>query len=141
MKGAFKKESILEVAKPKKTPINSPLTANTETKVVETIIETTDNQKIIFFIFGMVFASIIISLYFIFKNKTIKKEETSLTKQIKKANSLDELLRVLVVYINIDKQLDTIIYNLENKDNLTDLKKVKKELLNILKDKTLEIKF
>jgi len=141
VKGVVKKAAILEVAKIKQTPIVSLATQNIQSNVVEKIIKTTDKQKIVFFILGMIFSTILISLYFIFKNKTSKKEETPLDKQIKKVNSLDELLKVLVVYINIDKQLDKIIYNLENKNSEIELKKVKKEVLNILKDKTLEIKF
>ena len=136
--GEVKKAAILEVAKVEQTPMVSQ---NTQTNVVEKVIKTTDKEKIIFFILGMIFSIILISLYFIFKNKTVKKEETPLDKQIKKVNSLDELLKLLVVYINIDKQLDKIIYNLENKNSEIELKKVKKEVLNILKDTTLEIKF
>ncbi|MEA3554625.1 MAG: BatD family protein [Campylobacterota bacterium] len=138
VKGAVKKAAILEVAKTQKTLAASQAVQN---KIVEDIVKTTDNQKIIFFILGMIFASILISLYFIFKNKRVKKEETPLSKQIKKVNSLDKLLKLLVVYINIDEQLDKIIYDLENKKSKTELKKVKKEVLNIIKDRTLEIKF
>jgi hypothetical protein len=133
--GISKKTAILEVAKTKETPIVS------QTKVIEKFIVTSDKQKLIFFIFGMIFASIIISLYFIFKKKKKKKEDTPLTKQIKKTKSKQELLKILVVYINIDKQLDKIIYNLEDKNNSNDIKKLKKEILNIIKDEKLEIKF
>lgn len=133
--GVTKKTAVLEVAKTKDTPIVS------QTKVIEKVVVTSDKQKILFFIFGIFFASIVISLYFILKNRRDKKEDTPLIKQIKKTNSKQELLKILVVYINIDKQLDKIIYNLEDKNNSSDLKKLKKEILNIVKDKKLEIKF
>ena len=135
VKGAVKKTTVLEVAKEENSP------TFTKEKLVTKIITTSDNQKIIFFILGMIVASIVISLYLILKNKTTKKEDTPLEKLIKNCKSTDELLKVLVVYINIDKQLDKIIYNLETTSSSIELKKTKKDILSILKDKTLKVKF
>ena len=111
-------------------------------KVVTKVVKTSDNEKIIFFLLGMLVSVIFISLFFIFKNKNKKenKEEISLVKLVKKSNSSQELLKILVVYINIDEQLDSIIYSLENNNANNNLKKLKKEILNILKDKVLEVK-
>ncbi len=137
VKGVVKKKATLEVAKSK--DITKDI--NTKSKIIEKVITTSDNQKIIFFILGVVFSSIVISLFIILKNKKIKKEDTPLSKQIKKANTKDELLKIIVVYINIDKQLDKIIYSLENNMTTIELKKIKKDILNLIKDKKLEIKF
>jgi hypothetical protein len=137
VKGAAKKAAVLEVAKPKEKLI---VNSDKKDKIITKTIITTDNQKIIFFIFGMIASFILMSLYFIFKNKTKVKDEVPLEKLIKKTKSSQELLKLLVVYINIDSKLDKIIYNLENRDNLVELKIIKKKILDILKDRTLQQK-
>ena len=56
---------------------------------------------------------------------------------VKNAKTKDELFRLLVVYINIDEQLDKIIFDLEKSKN-EELKSLKKEVLKLLKDKKLK---
>ncbi|MEA3513517.1 MAG: BatD family protein [Campylobacterota bacterium] len=115
-------------------------------KVIETtaektkikVIETTDNQKIVFFFIGLVVGIVIILLYILFKNKKINQtKETPLLKQIKQTKTTNELLKILSVYIKFDKQLDKIIYSLEINNDI-DFKKIKKEVLKIIKDKKLD---
>lgn len=107
-------------------------------KGVIKVVETTDNQKIVFFILGFIAALILVMLYWLVKNKRSSNIETPLETQIKKVKSKEQLLKLIVVYINIDNHLDKIIFDLENKKEAIDIKQIKKQILSILKDKKLE---
>ena len=136
VKSLVKKETKLQV-------LERPESKNiVKEKIVTKIVETSDKEKIIYFLLGMLVSAVLISLsLLLFKNKNRDKVETPLIKLVKKSNSSQELLKLLVVYINIDEQLDNIIYNLESNDSNNNFKKLKKEVLSILKDRSLEIKF
>ncbi len=122
-----KKISKLEVA---------PLPTSKETikeKIVTKTITTSDNQKLIFFLLGMILMGVIISIYNILKNKNFKsKDDMPLIKQIKKTNTSVQLLKIIVVYININNTLDKLIYKLEQ-TNESDFKEIKKEIIDIVK--------
>ena len=86
-------------------------------------------EKIFYFLIGLVVGSILISLLFLYKNRARTKEEKPLIKVIKSLKTPKELFKVLLVYINIDEELDKIIFNLEN---ISD-EEYKKERKNIIK--------
>ncbi|MEA2017280.1 MAG: BatD family protein [Campylobacterota bacterium] len=128
VKAQQKVESKLEV-----TTTNSDEVVQKE-KVVTKIVETTDQQKIIYFFIGLFVGVLIVLLYILFRNRTIKKDDDPIIKTIKKIKTQDELFKVLIVYINIDDNLDKIIYKLENKLENSEFKMIKKELLNIFQE-------
>jgi len=113
-----------------------------EKRVNEKTVKTSSVEKIIYFIFGVLFAIGVFCIYWYFKNR-VKKEETVLFKRVKNTKTADELFKLLVVYINIDEELDKIIYKLENlstqeyKNEKAGLLKRLKKLLE--KDLKLEI--
>ena len=112
-----------------------------KTKTVEKeVITTTDNQKLLWFIIG-ISTGILISFIFIkYKYRSIKVVENRIEKDIKKANSKEQLLKIVIGYIDIDKDLDKIILSLDSKDDLN-IKNTKKEIIKIIKDKKLDILF
>ncbi len=104
-----------------------------EQKIVTKVIETSNNDKILFFVLGFILSSVIFILYLTVKNRQIKEEDMPLQKTIKRCAASEELLKKLVPYINIDENLDKIIYELEQNANV-DLRSIKKQVQNILKE-------
>jgi len=116
-------------------------TAPENIEKIQTVVQDTRKNKPneilygLFFILGIVVALGGVVLYKFFNLKTKKeKEDTPLSVQVKKTNNPDELLKVIVNYINIDKDLDKIIYKLENNNSLQEFKKLKKEVIKIVKN-------
>jgi len=111
-----------------------------EQQVQEVATKTFKKQSIsiihgLFFILGVFTTLAFLAIYKFFKLNAKKKEEDiPLLVQVKKANSPDSLLRIIVNYINIDKDLDKIIYQLENKNALGEFKRIKKEVIKIVKN-------
>ena len=62
---------------------------------------------------------------------------TSLEKEIKQTQGINDLLNSLLSYINIDKDLDKMIFILESNKNLN-FKQTKKDILKIIKDKNIQ---
>lgn len=57
---------------------------------------------------------------------------TPLIKKVKKAKSKKELLKVLAIYINIDKNLDELLFKLEITNNVKVIKKqIIKEIIKL----------
>ncbi|RLA81772.1 MAG: hypothetical protein DRG78_08675 [Epsilonproteobacteria bacterium] len=104
-----------------------------ESKVITQVIKTSDHQKLIFFIIGFVTSLIFILIYKFIKNRQNKKEDLPLISNIKKSKTSSELLSIITPYINIDKNLDKMIYSVEENNKL-ELKKIKKEIITILKE-------
>lgn len=108
------------------------------------VLPTSTSQKIIYFVFGVIVTLGFIGLYHVIKNKRLaKKEDKPLIKVVKNTKTPQELFKVLVIYINIDEELDKIIYKLENM-TLDEYKKEKRNILKLLnelakKDKRLDI--
>jgi hypothetical protein len=92
-----------------------------------------DDEKILFFLLGFISSFLLIVVYLIYKKRFIKKESTTVEINIKNSKTIDDLFKNLVPYINIGKNLDNIIYSLETKNNI-DLKKIKKDILKIIKE-------
>ncbi|AXX93121.1 hypothetical protein CPU12_05140 [Malaciobacter molluscorum LMG 25693] len=89
-------------------------------------------ENILSFILGILFTCIVFYLYkLILKNKENSKKDSNIISKIKKSNSKEELIRVLAVYIKKDRQLDKLIFKLED-ENLN-LKTVKKDIINLIK--------
>lgn len=108
------------------------------------VLPISQSQKIIFFVLGVIATLGFIGLYQVIKKKRFaKKEDKPLIKIVKNTKTPQELFKVLVIYINIDEELDKIIYKLENM-TLDEYKKEKKHILKLLnelakKDKRLDI--
>lgn len=101
----------------------------------EVIIERISSKdKVIFFIFGMVFTILIFSIYlYINRYKNIKKEKiTPLNKKVKNSQSKVELIKILVPYFKVNSKLDELIFSLEKDEN--DFKTLKNEIQKILKE-------
>lgn len=103
-------------------------------KVIVKTVDTTIKEKIMYLIFGMIIMLFLVILYNYLVSKKSKKEqlELPLTKKVKKAKTKDQLLKLLVVYIGLNEELDSIIYSLEKDDNI-EIKSIKKQILLILK--------
>ncbi len=97
-----------------------------------------NKEKGIYFILGLVFGALLSFLAVYFINREKKTEEKPFEKNIKTAKTKEELFKLLVVYINIDDQLDKIIFNMEKSTN-EDIKSLKKDILRLVKDKKLEL--
>lgn len=103
--------------------------------IKQTIKTTTDNQKLIYFIFGVLLGVLLtIIVVLILKNKKVKKEDTPILKTIKSSNSSAQLLKQLVAYINIDKELDKMIYSLEHRLSKEEFKKIKTDIIKYFKN-------
>jgi len=118
----FVKEKKLEVAEIPKQNISQQIE-----KIK--IVRTTDDEKLLYFIIGLFSGIAIFGSYIFWMNRNKEKREIPLLKNVKKAKTPDELFKILLVYINIDEELDKIIYKLEK----LSLKEYKKEKTNIIK--------
>lgn len=90
-------------------------------------------DRVLFFIFGLLFALLTFGLYKYVKNLNKKdKDDLPLVKLIKNCKTKEELIKKIVPYLSANSELDAIIFKLE-KDNNIDLKKEKKEIIQIVK--------
>jgi hypothetical protein len=103
-----------------------------------TNINLNNSQKILYFSAGFVIAIIMIILIKLIKNMNSNIPNNTLkdfTKSIKKSNTPHELLTLILPYINLNEELDNIIFILEDMsyttDNETDisLKEIKKDII------------
>lgn len=118
---------------------NNEVILEKDKKAIEKIVEekivykTSLKDRIVFFVLGLFFSLLIIGLYKYVKNKKIKEvNELPIIKKIKKSKSSDDLIKILIPYLCINKDLDDIIFKLEKRKNI-DLKIIKKEIIEILK--------
>ena len=72
------------------------------------------------FIGGFIIASLIFALVLFKNTKNNNKKDLLLLKSIKKSTSSSELLKKITPFVNIDTNLDRIIYALED-DNFENL--------------------
>lgn len=102
-------------------------------KVIVKTVNASYKDKVIYFILGMIVMAIVITIVWIMFNRKQEKqkEQMPIQKQIKKTQTQEELLKLLVVYLGQDEQLDSIIYSLESK-NSVELKELKKDLMKIV---------
>jgi len=91
---------------------------------------TDNNEKYIFFFLGIVSILVILSLYKILKIKRVKKEPT-LIKVIKSCSNASQLYKNCVVFLGKSKELDVLIYALEDESTLN-FKTLKKEIIKEL---------
>ena len=112
---------------------------NVEVTEVINVIKTTDNQKILYFFFGFIVSALIFGLLlYVIKLKAIKNvKELPLEKEVKKAKSISELLNILISYINVDDDLDKLIYALEKNKN-EKFKEIKNNILVVIKQKEIK---
>ena len=130
--GQAKDNQQLEVQKKNEKVIKKVVDVPSQ-KIITKIVKTTNKDKVLFFILGLFVASVIFIIYITYKNRVQVKEDLPLEKSIKSSKTSSDLLKKLVPYINIDEKLDKLIYQIESDDKL-DLNKIKKELINILKE-------
>ena len=109
---------------------------DSKVKEIVKVIETTDNQKLLYFFFGVLSSSLLIGLsIYIFKLKAKESQiDLPLEKELRNTKSNSELLNILLSYINMDRDLDKMIYRLENEKTLN-FKPIKKEILAIVRQK------
>lgn len=91
-------------------------------------------DRVVFFVLGLLVSILIIGLYIYVKNRESKDKRVDkpLSKKVKSSKHIDEILKYLVPYLTQDKQLDDIIFKLDDKKEI-DIKKIKKEILEVLK--------
>ena len=119
------KESKLEIATP-----NIKQETQIKEKVVQ--IKITDNEKVFYFLGGLFSGLFLFICYLLWKQRDTQKEDIPLLTNVKKAKTPNELFRILVVYINIDEELDKIIYKLEHL-SIQEYKDEKSKLIKLLK--------
>ncbi len=102
-------------------------------KIITKVVKADTQDKILYFILGVIFAVVVTSIFIFFRNRKSKVVESTLAQTIKKTKSVAELLRKLSPFINIDSKLDKIIYKLEENRNI-EFKKYKKEILTTVKE-------
>lgn len=105
---------------------------NTQNVTYETV-KLTREEKIVYFLIGLMSGIILILILLFFKNRIKKVEEKPLIKVIKSLKTSQELFKVLFVYINIDEELDKIIFKLENISD-EEYKKEKKTIIKIVEN-------
>lgn len=87
------------------------------------------NDKIIFFILGIVVSLLIFGLFNFVKNRDSKtKEDRPLAKKIKESKTKESLLKILVPFVGKEKELDELIFKLEKLESL-DIKEIKKDII------------
>ncbi len=118
------KDRVLQKVEPKQSEKKQ------EVKIVE---KTSTTLKFIYFVLGVITTLLILSLiYYVIKSRQNKKvEQKPLIKRVKSSKDRVDLLKTLSVYININKDLDRLIFELEN---TKDFLKVKKEIIKVLKE-------
>jgi hypothetical protein len=95
-------------------------------------IQIAHNEKILYFLLGLVVGVIGVVFIVNLKKKTRKQEETALIKTVRKAKTQNELLKIMVVFIKIDEDLDKMIFTLETKLDSEQFKSIKKQIIDIL---------
>ena len=128
--GISKTKQKLEIAKVENEKIER--SDNFVSKDIKQI-ATSNFEKIVYFILGFIFASVLFLVYRFLSYKKHNKEETPLLKLVKKSKNKEELFKVLVVYINIDEELDKIIYKLETLSS-DEYKKEQKQIMKLLEE-------
>lgn len=101
----------------------------------EVIIKTESSfqEKLTFFILGILVTLLIIGLYTYVKILKSKKrnDDIPLLKLVKKVNNKQELMKILIPYIKSNSILDDLIYQCESDK---DFKILKKEIIDLLKE-------
>ncbi len=98
-------------------------------------VQISNKEKIFYFIAGLVLGIIItIVVGIVLKNRGKTKEDIPFIKQVKQIKTPDELLKVLVAFINIDEDLDKMIFKLEVGVEMVEFKIMKKEIIAILNE-------
>lgn len=96
------------------------------------IVKSSLEDKILYFLFGIISTLLILGLYLYVINSRKKKalNDLPLVKRVNNSKTKDELFKVLVVYIKINSQLDELIFRLEKSE---DISQIKKDIIKLLK--------
>lgn len=119
-----KKVTKLEVAQDKGN--------NVESQEKIQMVPISKNEKILYFLFGLLVGAIVVILVIVLKQKKTKQEDIALVKLVKQSKTQNELFKTLVAFIKIDEDLDKMIFTLETKLEKEQFKSVKKEIIEIL---------
>ena len=103
-----------------------------EPKETIKVVQLSQNEKILYFLFGLIVGVVGVIIVLVLKKQKTKKEDIPLIKLVKQAKTQNELLKTLVAFIKIDEDLDKMIFTLETKLENEQFKSVKKEIINIL---------
>jgi len=120
------KKSKLEVSDI--LPNEEKTTVSNSTIEKTAIVLLTYEEKIIYFLSGLIVGVVCFFIFSFLKNRNKSTKNVTLLQRMKKTKTQDELFKLLIVYINIDEELDKIIYSLEN-ISLQEYKKEKKHLI------------
>ncbi len=123
--------------------VKSPTTSNTPTLQIENKTDqktssTSKEDKLLYFLLGVVSIVVVLFLFIVIQKlftmkKSKKQKELPLYKKLANANSKNEILKIVAVYINIDKDFDKIIYEFEQTEDTKVLKHLQKQMLQQIK--------
>jgi len=119
-----KKVTQLEVA-------NDDIQTTKTTPQIQNV-QLSNNEKVLYFLLGLMVGVIGVVVIVMLKKQTKKQEDIPLIKIVKKAKTQNELLKTMVVFIKIDEDLDKMIFTLETKLDNEQFKSVKKQIIDIL---------
>jgi len=131
-KDPFKKDLLSQMKERKEMEHLEKQTTQKESIKEGRVISLANNEKILYFLFGMLFGGIGVVGIVILKKQTKIQEDIPLVKLVKKTKTQEELLKILVIYIKLDDDLDKMIFTLETKLDNEKFKGIKKEILHIL---------
>jgi hypothetical protein len=122
-----------QVIKKSKLEVAAPLVKKITNKEEVVLVEISKSDKLFYFLLGLLSSFIIIGCYFFYKKRNRTQKEIPLLINVKKAKTSNELFKILLVYINIDEELDKIIYKLEDLPR-SQYKEEKSNILKVLKE-------
>lgn len=117
--------SKLEKAEPK------VVVQKSEIKTIKDEISIFD--RFLYFVLGIISSVFILGLYWYVKKQRLIKSsyEKPLIKKVLASKTKDELIKVLSIYVKLDKKLDELIFEVEKVENI---KPIKKEIVNLLRE-------
>ncbi len=130
------KETPVKLEKKQESKVNEKLVAR-ETSVIQ--VKSSWQDRTLFYFLGMLTVLLMIGLYYYVINRNNKKrnEDLPLIKCVKRTKNKEELLKVLLPYINSDASLDELIFELEKTQKET-FKSIKKSILELLKTRKIK---
>lgn len=98
---------------------------------------TKDRDKLLFFLIGIFSTLFCILIYTFYKSKVKKRDEPSFIKSLQKLKKQNTFYKKIVVYLGRDKELNKLIYMLEN-ENTSKFKSIKKSVIERIKKMEIE---
>jgi hypothetical protein len=126
------KQYSIKVKAPKSADNTPTLQIQKDTQSEQALVSKDD--RLLYFFYGLLtMALVVLFVYIVKKVLSMKKDqvqkEKPFLKKLSTAKSKNEILKLVAVYINIDKDLDKIIYQFEQAEDTKELKQLQKQLL------------